>query len=259
MTLMAAWEGSPLEEWALRWNLPLLEVHDRLASTNDRAAELAAGYGRPLTTVIAVEQTRGRGRSGKVWHSPPGTGLWLSTLLAPASVVPPTLPLEVGLATARALEAAGAGVRIGIKWPNDLFVRGRKVGGILCETVGGGGSPRAVVVGVGVNLRTPEGGFAPDIADHATSLEAEYGNRVGAADVATRLMAELVAWREGVPEHFSDASRKELATRDVLAGSPVRTTRGVGIARGVDRTGALLLELGDGSTTLVTSGTVEPL
>ncbi|MBE3131017.1 MAG: biotin--[acetyl-CoA-carboxylase] ligase, partial [Acidobacteria bacterium] len=131
-------------------------VHRRecVASTNDTARELALAGADHGTAVVAGEQTRGRGTKGRVWHSPPGLGLYASFILrGPAAGPVPflhLLPLAAGLAASDAvLAAAGAAVRL--KWPNDLVHDGKKLGGILSEGVSGGPAGDFAVVGVGIN------------------------------------------------------------------------------------------------------------
>jgi BirA family biotin operon repressor/biotin-[acetyl-CoA-carboxylase] ligase len=102
MALLTHWDGEPIRVWARVWRADLVEAHDVLGSTNDRIKELAAQGAGPYSVVIADEQTAGRGRSGGVWHSPPGAGLWISVLLPLQGVVPAHLPLVVGVAAARA-------------------------------------------------------------------------------------------------------------------------------------------------------------
>lgn len=236
MTLLTHWEGEPTTVWRQLWDVPVLEAHHSLGSTNDRAGELAREGAPALTTVLAEEQTSGRGRSGKVWHSPPGTGLWLSTLLRQDGLVQLALPLLVGLAVSRSIEAAMKSVwpkvHVGIKWPNDLFLDGQKVGGILCDSVLGQSAVGSVVVGVGLNLRQPPGGFPNDIALTAASLEGVSGKPVRRSEVASGLMAELHRLRGPSLAEAAGRLRADFAPRDVLVGRKVVTVRGPGTARG---------------------------
>ncbi len=258
-SLMDRWEGAAVSSWRARWGVPELEVHESVGSTSDRLRVLAAGGAEPWTVVLAEEQTRGRGRSGDVWHSPPGAGLWLSTLVPVEPAPAPCLPLLVGLAAAGALEEA-AGVEVGIKWPNDLVAataspRAGKLGGILCE---GGG--RLVLVGVGINARTPEEGFPPELAGVATSVEEMAGRSVDRGRLATELLARLrgLEDRSAGMDRLTAPEREELARRDVLAGRRVVSAAGEGTARGVDERGALRVERDDGEVVGVVAGSVRP-
>lgn len=253
MALLTHWDGEPVQVWARLWRSPAVEAHDVLGSTNDRARALAREGAPPFTVVLAEEQTAGRGRAGSPWHSPGGAGLWISILLPLDERVPCHLPLLVGLAAARAAEAACPGVRVGLKWPNDLEVSGRKVGGILCEHGHG-----AVVAGIGLNVRQQPGDFPPDLADRAISIEtAAGGRRVSVGALATELMRELRRLRPGEADPLAREERADLASRDVLLGRRVRTQQlGEGVARGIDGEGALLLEQDGGRCVRVVAGSV---
>lgn len=262
-SLLERWEGEEVAAWRTRWDVPALEVHASVGSTSDRLRVLAAGGARPWTVVLAEEQTRGRGRSGDAWHSPPGAGLWLSALVPVEPAPAPCLPLLVGLAAAGAVEEV-SGARVGLKWPNDLVATAGegaerpydgKLGGILCE---GGG--RLVLVGVGINVRTPGDGFPPELAGVATSVEARAGGAVDRGRLATELLARLRALeaRQTGMDRLTGGEREELARRDVLAGRRVVSAAGEGTARGVDERGALRVERDDGEVVGVVAGSVRP-
>ena len=125
-----------MRAWAEVWGVPFLEIHRRVGSTNDQLMGIAEVKGASFSVVIADEQTAGRGRAGTRWHSPAGSGLLMSVLLPALSAPDPYAPLIVGLAVARAVETLADGVRAQIKWPNDVFIEGGKVAGILCESIG---------------------------------------------------------------------------------------------------------------------------
>jgi len=255
VALLTHWDGEPVQVWARIWRAPLLEAHDVLTSTNDRARELADEGADSFSVVLADEQTAGRGRSGRTWHSSPGAGLFLSTLLPGGGVPPPHLPLLVGLAAARAVEASSPRLGVGLKWPNDLILKGRKVGGILCERHHG-----TVVTGIGLNVRQRAAEFPPHLAGVATSLEAAAGNPVSVASLVTTLLRELhVLCRHPTASLLGDL-HEELAARDVLRDVEVETqTAGRGLARGIGPDGALLLERADGTVQRVVAGSVRPL
>jgi len=285
------WEGEPVERWREAWGVPSLEVWSRVGSTSDRALVLAAAGSPPFATVIADEQTAGRGRRGASWHSPPGTGLWMSLVL-PSAPLALHLPLLVGLAVAEGVEAAGTegveaaraaaagtpaggtahastAARLGIKWPNDLLIGGRKVGGILCESVAG-----VVVAGIGLNVSTPQGGFPEALRSIATSLEGGGRNRLSRSDLAGAIVRALegrltptegqsrrgAGGGDAAPGRLDVDALEALRTRDVLLGRRVQTDEhGPGTAAGLDADGALLLEREGGSRVRVLSGSVRPL
>lgn len=152
---------------------PVILCYNSLPSTNTEAAEQAARGAAEGLCVIAREQTAGRGRQQRAWNSPPDAGLYFSLLLRPRLDVSgwPLLTLMAAVA-ARAALAETCALETDIKWPNDLLARGRKLCGILAETVE---TPRgrACVLGIGVNLN--DRAFPPDLAARATSVEAETG------------------------------------------------------------------------------------
>jgi BirA family biotin operon repressor/biotin-[acetyl-CoA-carboxylase] ligase len=255
MALLTHWDGEPVRVWARVWDVPLLEAHDVLTSTNDRARELADEGAPPFTVVLADEQTAGRGRSGHAWHSAPGSGLCLSTLLPGAGAPPAHLPLLVGLATARAAESVSPHVGVGLKWPNDLVIRGRKVGGILCERHHG-----VVITGLGLNVRQRSTDFPPELGGQATSLEAASTGVVSVGALVTALVRELRALCRRPTTMLRPELHEELAARDVLRGLEVVTQMaGAGVARGIDADGALLLERPDGTVQRVVAGSVRAL
>jgi BirA family biotin operon repressor/biotin-[acetyl-CoA-carboxylase] ligase len=244
------WQGKEPHEWSEAWGVPLVEAYPQIGSTNDRAMELASAADGTVAVVIAEEQTAGRGRRGARWLSPPGSGLWMSVVL-PVPRPAPHASLLVGLAVAEAIEAVAAEVRIGIKWPNDLMIRGGKVGGILCESSGA-----AVVAGIGINLRSLGTTPAMSLAYRATSLEAECGKPLAAAELAGSIVGRL----KSRPLALDGAATGALAARDALLGARVETEEhGPGIARGIDSSGALVLERPDGSRVTVVAGSVRVL
>jgi BirA family biotin operon repressor/biotin-[acetyl-CoA-carboxylase] ligase len=230
--------------------VPIVETYARIGSTNDRALELALAGAGGTAVVIANEQTAGRGRRGARWHSPPGSGLWMSVVLPMARPLPHA-SLLVGLAVAEAIEAVATDVRVGIKWPNDLLIRGGKVGGILCESSGA-----AVVAGIGVNVASLGTTPALALAYRATSLETECARCLPVSDLAGAIVRALKArsWT------WDARSVAELASRDALLGARVETEEhGPGVARGIDVMGSLVLERPDGSRVSVVAGSVRIL
>lgn len=256
---LARWEGEAAEAWEARWNVPRLEVWGRLGSTNDRARTLAARGAAPFTTVLAEEQVAGRGRGGRAWASPPGKGLWMSVVAGPCAAAGGArgadgrrlAPILAGVAVCRAVERVAPGAEAGLKWPNDVLLGGRKVCGILCESV-----PDAVVVGIGVNVRQRDEDFPADVRGSAVSLEGAWGRPVSRPELAGRILAELRALLARPALRLEGAVAEEIEARDVLAGRPV-TVDGApgGVARGIEPGGALVLDDG-GERRLVLAGTV---
>ena len=198
--------------------------------------------------MFADEQTAGRGRRGHTWFSPPGSGLYVSVVLAPgrARVDPERatrlLTLAVGVALADAVEAA-AGLRVDLKWPNDLYVARRKLAGILAEAAGD-----AVVVGYGVNVTAAS--FPPDLRDRATSLESELGRACDRAVLFAETLAALDARYADLLEGRFDAILDAWRRRAPSAhGGRVRWTtpdgEASGVTAGIDDEGALLVRVGE--------------
>jgi len=175
------------------------------------------------------------------------------SVVLPAAEASPPLPLRVGLACAEGIEAA-LGVHttplVRVKWPNDLLVHDRKVGGVLCEA-----GPHGVVVGIGINVRTPEEGFDPSIVGSATTLEVEIDKSLERIEIAGCVLRRVLRQVDDVRGWAG--ARSAFLGRDALLGRSIVTeSEGPGVARGVDADGALVLERPDGSSTLVTSGSV---
>ena len=205
---------------------------ERIASTQDTAHQLAAEGAPGGTAVAAVEQTAGRGSRGRPWSSPRG-GLWLSVICRPpGGPATEVLSLRVALAAASVLEGAGVpGVRI--KWPNDLMLGERKLGGILCEARWTGDQLGWIVIGLGINVQNaPAGG----LRDTAVSLAAA-GSPLRAGDLVTPMTAALR--RAGsLVGALDPAERLAFAARDWLAGRTLAAPV-AGTADGVTEAGAL--------------------
>ena len=227
-------------------------------STNDLALEAARAGAPHGATFVAEEQTRGRGRRGRVWSSPPGENLTFSTLLRP-KLEPErasSLTLAVGLAV-RGAVAARVSAEVGVKWPNDVVARGRKVAGILVESQLVSGRITALIVGIGLNVSMRE--LPPEIAEVATSLALLGASDLDREQLLCDVLAELdrrVLAHEtsGLP-----ALLDELRAHDALLGHRVRVEATTGIARGIDASGALLIEDERGQVRPIVSGTVEVL
>jgi BirA family transcriptional regulator, biotin operon repressor / biotin---[acetyl-CoA-carboxylase] ligase len=224
-------------------------LHDETGSTNDDARRLAQEGAPDGTVVVARSQRAGRGRLGRAWHSPGGTGLYLSILLRPAGPLERVgrYALVAGIATVEACRAAGAaGARI--KWPNDVVVDGRKLAGILAE-LRSGADTAELVLGFGVNLRTPEGGFPADIATTATSLAAASGGAgVDLAGTAVVLARALDLWIGRLRAGDWDEVRNAFVRyAPGVEGSAVTLHGGVtGVTAGLDDSGALRVATTEG-------------
>ena len=208
-------------------------VHHRLTdSTNERAKELALAGAPHGTLVTADEQTAGRGRQGREWTAPPRSAVLMSVVLRELDEM---LPLAAAVAVAEALPG---GARI--KWPNDVWIDGRKVAGILVE-----GRPQEgwAVLGVGLNVSTEV--FPPELGEFATSLYLA-GIEAQPESVLASILRQLDEWLGAPPALVLDSWR----SRDALKGQRVRWTGGEGVADGIDDSGALVVETSTGAVTL---------
>jgi BirA family biotin operon repressor/biotin-[acetyl-CoA-carboxylase] ligase len=216
----------------------------RTDSTNTRARELAAAGAPHGTVVTAGEQSEGRGRQGRTWTSPPGRALLYSAIVRPLEERHTMLPLAVPLAVCEAAEELQPGIKSGVKWPNDVFVEGRKLAGILIEARPQDGW---AVIGIGLNLSIEPHEFPEELRETATSLR---GISIAAAGeilnsqlskwVAAEANAVLTAWR----------------ARDILRGREVAWDGGSGVADGVDDRGYLVVVTPGGDRIAVGAGEV---
>lgn len=147
-----------------------LYYFDSITSTNDHMRKLAMQGAPHGSLVVAEEQTAGRGRHGREWFSPPGSGLYSSLLLRPALGIQRVGWLTLAAALAMVRTAKDAGIALDIKWPNDLECEGRKVAGILAETVTEGNWIRFIVLGTGINVNWEHEKVPDEIRDSATAL-----------------------------------------------------------------------------------------
>lgn len=242
-----------------------VEVLPSIDSTNTELMRRArAGLCDP-TLLVAEQQTAGRGRLGRVWQSDVGASLMMSLGLPLAPADWSGLSLAVGVSVAESLQpvlpAEGAAPRIGLKWPNDLWVSGdRKLGGILVETasfVAPQGAPaerapaiRYVVVGIGINVlpRSGEGMSMPP----ASLQELEPGLDAPAA--LLRIVAPLVAMLQSFEGYGFSPMQARFAQRDILQGRAVTLSDGqVGTAHGVGEDGALLVQTASGMQAVTSS------
>lgn len=210
-------DGLTADEVARRLDLPRVALFASVGSTLDVAHRLAPDSPSG-TLIVADEQTAGRGRHGRRWSSEPGAGLWLTLVERPTDArALDVLALRCGLYAAEALEPL-AGARVCVKWPNDLFVAGRKLAGILIETRWRGTAPDWVAIGFGVNVRAPELETACGLVPGATRLDAleRLVPALRRAAAASRHLTadELSRWR----------ARDAAAGRDVTTPAPGRVT-----------------------------------
>lgn len=253
--------GYKLEDEPCRLSMPLvsertahslfgraIRYHDEIDSTNVEAKKLAAAGAPEGTVVVAESQLAGRGRLGRRWTSPAGKGLLFSTVLRP-----PVSMTDAHLLTIVAATAACDGIEslvplsLRIKWPNDLLIDDRKVGGILLEVAGEQDAIDWVVVGIGLNVNTEYGDLPVALRRTAVSLKMATGEPVDRSELLARVLlaleeAYLGAVRDGFAATLEEFRRRDYLLRRCIS---VQTRRGpvVGEAAGIDEQGALLVQL----------------
>jgi BirA family transcriptional regulator, biotin operon repressor / biotin---[acetyl-CoA-carboxylase] ligase len=228
--------------------------HFRVAdSTNSRARELAGGGAPGGTVVTAVEQIAGRGRQGRSWIAPAGKALLYSAILRPLDRRHLLLPLSVPIAVCATAEELEPAVRCQIKWPNDIWIDGRKVAGVLIEARPQDGW---AVIGVGLNLAIERDEFPPELRDSAVSLFASGAPAVRYAqprNTATRVLSEqLSRWTEAAEEDVLTAWRE----RDALKGREIGWDDDSGVADGIDERGNLLVRVAGSEIVALGAGEV---
>lgn len=238
-----------------------IDVRTAVDSTNQAVKVLAVNGECEGTAVVSDTQTAGRGRRGRAWASPPGSGLYLSVLFRPRSWAPayaPRMPLMIAVAAAEAVQAV-TGIAPGIKWPNDLMVNGRKLTGILCEADMDPEQIQFIVAGIGINIRRPDP-VPPEIRDTAVWLS-EYESSIDRNTLARELLARIesryrqmdapAGWRSVL-----DAWRKKSVTlnRDVTITDTTGTWQALAID--IDEAGGLVVRDMDGQVRTLLAGDV---
>ncbi|MBC7348760.1 MAG: biotin--[acetyl-CoA-carboxylase] ligase [Candidatus Aminicenantes bacterium] len=217
-------------------------------STMDFARRLAGLNFPEGTAVLAGEQISGRGTKGRSWHSARGKGLYISFLLRPTTSCLNLLPVVAGLAAAEALEEL-SGVKVKLKWPNDLVHRGKKIGGILCEAGGPGQPSTWVVAGIGLNLNHRQADFPPEISGLATSLYLITGKSWNRDRLLALLGSRLKVWYNKLGEGQTNFILKSFEWRLLFHRGQrllLRTREGelAGEFQGLDERGGLKLKVG---------------
>lgn len=228
-----------------------------IGSTNDLALALASDPDADGTVVMADEQTAGRGRHGRSWFSPPASGLYVSVVFQPSTAgvdsgqAMTLLTLAAGVALSEAIEAA-TGLRVDIKWPNDLVVGPRKVAGILAETARN--DLATIVLGYGINVR--ETRYPSDLGRRPTSIESELGRSVDRSALCVETLAALARrYRDLLSGRFDailDSWRSRApASRGAHVTWSTPTGPLSGVTEGIDERGALLVRTSQGIERIV--------
>lgn len=243
-----------------RWMGRKVEFFEETDSTNTEARRQAERGAPDGTLVVAERQTAGKGRRGRSWTSPAGTGIWMSLILKPKlePACAPMLTLLAGLAVSAGIEDY-CGLKPQIKWPNDLTLDGKKICGILTEMSADMEMIQYVVTGIGINVNIEE--FPEEIASKATSLYLETGQKLKRSGMISCIMKRMEEYYEKFLE-VSDLScvQREYEERLVNLGRQVLVLapkgQYQGICRGINKDGELLVEREDKTITRVMSGEV---
>lgn len=226
-----------------------IELFDCLPSTNREAVQLALAEVEHGTVVAADSQTAGRGRLSRTWFSPPGANLYCSIILR--MMRPPDrlmewlswLPLISALAAAEAIEQVSS-TNVSVKWPNDLLISERKVGGILCESGTGTRSGPFQIIGIGINVNVDPEDWPADLSDSATSIWQERRIVVDRNRLLAQLLLELEQCLDELAIHGTDRIALAYYQRCSTIGHTVQATLAngdvvVGLAEGIGQDGSL--------------------
>jgi BirA family biotin operon repressor/biotin-[acetyl-CoA-carboxylase] ligase len=247
----------PLDVQAIRRHLlsrdlgRRIELHQRVASTNHEAVALAQAGAEHGTLVVADAQTAGRGRMARTWFSPPGLNIYASLVIRipiEAARLPAWLswlPLMAALAAAEAIEAMKP-AGIGVKWPNDLLIGDRKVGGILCESATASGIGPYQVIGIGINVNGARREFPDDLRDTATTLQEETGGDTDRNRLIAQWLYELESCLDDFLARGSMGIAQAYRRRCATIGKTVKAVLAdgdacIGLAAGIGEDGSLTI------------------
>jgi BirA family biotin operon repressor/biotin-[acetyl-CoA-carboxylase] ligase len=238
------------------------------ASTNDDVLRMGRDRGcKEGLVVVADYQSHGRGRHGRKWISPPGVNLYFTVLLRP-----PIPPEEATILSLMASVAVVDGIRrytgihASIKWPNDIMIGDKKVGGILMEARTKGGIVEMVALGIGINVNMHSGMFDREIRGLATSLKEEAGQDIHRPDLLREILGQMDYWYNELLKGNRGLIIEEWRRRDSTMGNEVvvqmlgsqgRPAGGIrGLAEDIDERGCLVIRLSSGAIRRVSSGDV---
>jgi BirA family biotin operon repressor/biotin-[acetyl-CoA-carboxylase] ligase len=248
-------EDSPLDDISFGKNIHFFE---EVSSTNDVAKELALEGTPEWTIVVAEKQFNGRGRFGRKWVSPKG-GLWFSLVLRPKISINEAFKLTslTAVSIVNTLEKDYE-IKARIKWPNDIFVNGKKVCGVLTETASTDQVLDYVIIGIGINVNNAPSSLPDEIQKNTTSLMTEKGEEINTERFLTKLLQQM-------EEYYRDPWKLdkvigEWKRLDSVLGKKVIVSEGnesyTGEAVDVDDLGVLMVKLSDGSVKRVTSASI---
>lgn len=230
-----------------------IHYFDKVDSTNEEALKLAANGAQEGDVVITDQQTSGKGRSGRHWFSPPDRNIYMSLILRPPCSPQEAVKLTTvaGVAIAKTLRNI-TGKKIDVKWPNDIWANGKKLGGILTEARTQGGKDVTVILGIGIDVNIAGDEFPEELRRVATSLKELTGESLDRNEVIASLLQALEDWYD----KFCAGQWKDIVEwsdqENVLKNKRVRITTGgrefTGRANGLDEDGYLVVTSDEGET-----------
>jgi BirA family biotin operon repressor/biotin-[acetyl-CoA-carboxylase] ligase len=242
----------------------VLSIYDEVDSTQNIAHGLVRQGAIEGTLVLAEQQNAGRGRMGRNWYSPKGKGIWMSLVLKPTIAIQftPQLTLLVAVALCRAIQAY-VPQQVGIKWPNDLLINGRKISGILLESSAEDERLNYVIAGIGISVNLAAEDYPNELRAKATSLFIEKGQLVEREQLICDFLLQLEVLLELYEQKGFAPIRSLWEALTISLHKPIRiqTAKGwvEGIASSIDEMGALWVNCNDGQTIKLYSGDIELL
>jgi BirA family biotin operon repressor/biotin-[acetyl-CoA-carboxylase] ligase len=242
----------------------VLRIFDEVDSTQNIAHSLVRQGAIEGTLVLAEQQNAGRGRMGRNWFSPKGKGVWMSLILKPTISMQftPQLTLLAAVALCRAIQAH-IPQQVGIKWPNDLLINGRKISGILLESSAEDERLNYVIAGIGISVNLLPEDYPEELRAKSTSLFIEKGQKVDREQLICDFLLQLEVMLELYAQQGFAPIRSLWEALTVSLHKPIRiqTAKGwvEGIANAIDEMGALRVTLPDGENIKLYSGDIELL
>lgn len=235
----------------------------KVGSTNVLGFRLAETGAEEGTLIVAEEQTKGKGRMGRSWYSPPRLGLWMSLILRPdiAPFKAPGLSICAGLSLAQAILEM-TGIEAKIKWPNDCLIDGKKVGGILLELSAELDRINSVIVGIGVNVNHSAKDFPKNLAQTATSIKIKLGEDISRITLLTSFLKKFERIYLDFKKNGLSPQREMIKSFSSILGKKVMVKFGKekieGMAENIDDNGSLVIKTKKGEK-VVTAGEVTVL
>lgn len=242
----------------------MLYYYQEIGSTNDEAFKLAGAGALEGTVIIADSQTKGKGRLQRIWHSPSGANIYTSIILRPnfAPKLAPQMLIMAGVAIAEILEEYCIG-RVNLKWPNDVYLNGKKVCGILSQMKTTVNDVDFVVLGIGINVNISYEQLPLDIRDIATSLNIEGGREFSRQELIISLYENLTKWYKKLKRNGFDEIKEKWLSMTPMIGCNIQVMFQDEVIRGkaldIDEHGSLIIMNSEGETIKISAGDVSIL